>query len=77
MRKGITAMILGLSVLMLTLGISGGAVGTTSHEVFMFCYDQNTFTDNIKKKLKARKLLIEVLRLPAFKAHKFKSSKLK
>lgn len=45
----------------------------------MIClgYDQNSFTDNLEKELKARKIACQVFRLKSFKPEKYKSSKIR
>ena len=40
-------------------------------------YDQNSFSDKLEDELKKRKLKIRIIRLKPYKAHKYKSSKLK
>ncbi|MBN2422111.1 adenylyltransferase/cytidyltransferase family protein [Candidatus Woesearchaeota archaeon] len=46
-------------------------------DIICLGYDQNSFTDNLRKELKARNLLIEIIRLPYYKPHIYKSSKLR
>ena len=40
-------------------------------------YDQNSYTDKLKEELKKRKLRTKIIRLKAYKEHKYKSSKLR
>jgi len=45
-------------------------------DILCFGYDQNSFTDDARKKLRELGLLVEVVRIPSFKPDMYKSSKL-
>lgn len=45
-------------------------------DVICLGYDQNSFTDNLAKELKARKISCRRVRLKSFKPEKYKSSKM-
>lgn len=40
-------------------------------------YDQNSFTNGLKQELRKRKIKAKIIRLKPYKAHKYKSSKLR
>ena len=46
-------------------------------DVICLGYDQDSFTNNLEKELKKRKLDVEIVRLEAFEKEKYKSSKLR
>lgn len=46
-------------------------------DVVCLGYDQNSFTKNLRQELKKRKIKAKIVRLKPYKAHKYKSSKLR
>lgn len=46
-------------------------------DVICLGYDQNSFTDNLKKELHGRKISCRIVKLKPFKPEKYKSSKMR
>lgn len=46
-------------------------------DIIALGYDQNSFTKDLRKELKQRKLKIKIIKLKPYKSHKYKSSLLR
>ena len=46
-------------------------------DIICLGYDQSSFTENLKARLRKRGLTVMIIRIPAFKPHIYKSSKLR